>query len=126
MASASPIGQHIQRLVEIRDQLSDLSSQEKALKSERDEIETKLFQYLDEQGLDRTGSRTHLIAINETVVPSVKDWNAVSQYVIDNEATYLFERRLSAVAFRDLIAQGETIPGVESFTKRSLSLTARR
>lgn len=126
MASASPIGQHIQRLVEIREALADLSSQEKALKSERDEIETHLFQYLDEQGLDRTGSRTHLVAINETTVPSVKDWNAVAQYVVENDATYLFERRLSAVAFRDLVNQGVTIPGVESFTKRSLSLTARK
>ena len=61
-------------------------------------------------------------------VPTVKDWGKVYEWVHNNEAYHLFQRRLSATAFREELEnrQGEEIPGIEAFDNKKLHLTTIR
>lgn len=55
-------------------------------------------------------------------VPNAIDWDSVNRFVLENEATYLFQRRLNASAVQELVAQGIELPGVELVDKTTLSI----
>jgi len=61
-------------------------------------------------------------SIVETVVPQVVDWDAVFEHIKETGDFYLLQKRPAAAAFRELHSSGQVIPGMEAYTKRSISL----
>jgi hypothetical protein len=121
---------NIRELAEKREALRDekraIAEREKALNGMIAEIDTQLFDVLDEQGVDRLSTNGVTLSVTETVVPQVTDWNEVYAYVNRTGAFHLFERRMSSVAFRELLDRIGQVPGVESFTKRAISMRVSR
>ena len=110
----------------LRDEKRTIAEREKALNGMIAEIDTQLFDVLDEQGVDRLSTNGVTLSVTETVVPQVTDWNEVYEYVSQTGAFHLFERRMSSVAFRELLDRIGHVPGVESFTKRAISMRVSR
>lgn len=110
----------------LRDEKRDIAEREKALNGMIAEIDAQLFSVLDEQGVDRISTNGVTLSVSETVVPQVTDWNEVYAYVEQTGAFHLFERRMSSVAFRELVDRIGHVPGVESFTKRAISMRVAR
>lgn len=94
-------------------------------KAAREEIDRKIIEILEEQGVDSTRTDVASVSISVTNHPNVDDWDAFAEYVVENNAVYLLQRRVSAKAVEELTAGGEAVPGVSFFVKKSLNLRSR-
>jgi hypothetical protein len=81
---------------------------------------------MTEQGSTKVSSTLGTAIISETQQPSVKDWDAFYKHIKDSDAFHLLQRRAAAAAFRELWDIGQVVPGVESFTQRTINLRAAR
>ena len=120
--SQQPIGPLIDKMLTIKDQKSELAKQIKTLTTEYEDLEKQLMLRLYDEGTTQSRSRSATATISEIVIPTIDDWGAFEAYVVENEALYLLEKRPAGAAFRELIQQGESIPGLKPFTKQSISL----
>jgi hypothetical protein len=112
----------IDQLFEMREEYRRLSKEADAIKTEMEEMELELMSSLDNIGLQMGRGSRASASVTEQVLPNVTDWDAFNQYVYENEALYLLQRRVSAPAWRELTESGDGVPGTEPFTKRSISL----
>jgi hypothetical protein len=53
---------------------------------------------------------------------TVKDWEATLQYIRENEAYDLLERRVSRIAVRTLVDEGTPPPGVDYSVKLGVNI----
>lgn len=120
----SPIdlGSKLDALADLRDRKKEINAELTDVSQAYTELEREIIDLLDQQGTRMTGSARFRASISESTVPTVTDWDAFYAYVIANESPYMFERRVSASAWRELVESGEPVPGTEPFTRRSLSL----
>lgn len=118
-----------EELIEVRKKLRALSLEEKELKREKEELSLRLIQAMDAVGTTGARALGHSLSIQEAVVPQMTDYDTFCEWFIENiqerpELVSIFERRLSAPVFRELLEEreGEDIPGLFGFTRRTLSL----
>jgi len=117
----------IDRLYEIREDLSVLSAQEKRLKEERQRIEEVLWQYHEDnpEVSQIEGSRAKIRWSTEmhfNIEAGKKD--DVREWLIQNDHPYLMTwhlNRASTESFMQL--HGELPPNVSTFEKRKVSCT---
>lgn len=112
----------IAKLVEVRDEKRRISEREQELTEEWRSLEMELLVRLDEQGMKKAATDDGTASITEVVVPQVMDWEAVYEHIKDTGDFYLLQKRPAAAAFRELHESGQVIPGMEPYTKRSISL----
>lgn len=99
----------------------ELDAQLAEIKREIDELDEAIMDSMDEQGTDAARGRKASMSIRETVVPNVKDWDSLYEFIKQNGYFHLLNRAANAAAFRELFTRGEPTPGVEPFTKRALT-----
>ena len=112
----------IAKLVEIRDEKRRIKEREKELIELWKTTEMELLVRLDEQGMKKASTDDGTASITEVVLPQVVDWDAVYDHIRETGDFYLLQKRPAAAAFRELHDSGEVIPGMEPYTKRSISL----
>lgn len=112
----------VSQMVEIRDEKRKIKAREKELNESWRSLELELLIRLDDQGMEKASTKDGTASINEVVLPQVVDWDAFNQHILDNEALYLLQRRPAAAAYREHLESGDTIPGVEPYTQRSIGL----
>jgi len=117
------------QLIENRNQLRELSAQEKVLKAEKQDLEVRLKQAMEAVGTSMARAKGHSISIQHRTVPTLTDYDTFTEWFtteIQEHPEYisLFERRISAPVYRELLDEfdGESIPGIEPFDKWSISL----
>lgn len=117
----------IDRLLDIRGQITALNKEVDTLKQARDEAEQQLIESMDALGTDQVRNEHATASVTERVVPQVEDWDRFTTFIMRNKALYLLERRPAATAYREMLEQrkGRPIPGVQSFTKRTIGLRSR-
>jgi len=115
--------QLVSDLKDLNKKLADINKTVNDLKSRKKTIELEIIADMksDKLSLARTDFGT--ISITETDVASVKDWTAFEEYIYENHALYLMQRRPSNPAYREEVETKGDIPGVETFTTTALSLT---
>ena len=103
----------IERYQAIKAQRSELTRQDNELKEQLTEIEGRLSVALDELGADSLAVRGRgTVYRTEEIVPTVDDWDTFNSFVRDNDMLYLFQRRLNATAYRELLQQGVEVVGL--------------
>jgi hypothetical protein len=117
-----PLGDLIDSAKRIAEARSELSAQDKKLKEQLDQLELLIIQDLDNNKTTLARGKYATASITESAVPQVADWEAFYQYILDNKALHMLDRKPNTGAFRELNDAGVTVPGVNSFTKRKLSL----
>lgn len=120
--SPTQLGDKIDALYELRERKRELQSELKALEEEYKLLEAAILDDMDAQRTTLSRTARASASITETEVPTVVDWEAVQDYIRNNDALYLYEQRLAARAWRELKDSGVLIPGTTPFTRRSLSL----
>lgn len=131
MSDTKPVIKALTReLVDTRTQLRELAVQEKELKAIKSELEQRLIEAMDAVGTTGAKAEGHNLNIQETVVANWDDYDTFTNWLIESlpdhpENLSLFERRISSVAYREMLKahDGEDVPGLKPFTKRTLSLT---
>lgn len=114
----------------IIDKIWDLREQKRALEAEVTTIENEvaaltedLSTQLGKEGLAKATGKKASASFSSNVVANVEDWNAFLAYVYKNKFGHLLQRRVSDVAYRELLDQGKKVPGVQPFTKKRLNLS---
>jgi hypothetical protein len=113
----------------LREKKRELDKAVKALEGEIAELTATIFDLLDAQDSRKAEGRKASISVNYTEIASVKDWDAAIKFIGAGKRTdktaylHLVQHRISDPAYRELRGLGVVIPGLEDFTKRSLSIT---
>lgn len=113
-----------------REEKRALDKQVKALEDEIKELTDTIFGLLDAQDSRKAEGKKASISVNYTEIASVKDWDAAIKFIgagkRGDKAAYLHlvQHRISDPSYRELRALGVVIPGLEDFTKRTLSITS--
>lgn len=114
------LGSVIDRYRELYDQRAELNAKAKELSRQMEELVPQILGQLDELGIDSAKGKQANVRVEEKIRPAVKDWDQFYQYIGDNQAWFLLERRPTALAFADMIKAGEEIPGVEPVYLREI------
>jgi hypothetical protein len=83
-------------------------------------IEGKLFGRLDELELAEAGHGGMRVAIVESLVPKVENWDLFHQHIRDSGDFFLLQKRAAVLTCRESFQMGRVIPGVMPLTLRKL------
>jgi len=121
-AMSAKIGDIVDQLKDIKDEVDDLNAKLVLVKAKYNEKEAELYKAADEQKTSAGKGTRGSFSIGDSVVPQVKDWDLFYKFIHKNKWWHLLERRPSVVACRELFDTKGKIPGVEKFTKRKINL----
>lgn len=113
----------VKQLRDVKTKITTLNNEVTSLKSIKSDIEEQLLTEMADNEISLARTPYGTIAINPEDIASVKDWNEFEKYIYENRALYLLQRRTSQDAYRSEIAIKGAVPGVETFTRKVLSLT---
>ena len=109
------------------DEIYALEQTKKSLKIEMDLVKAEINEKLRTLGEamgDLKQVKTSVATITRTsmIVPTIRDWGKVQEWIEENDGMYLITRKISSAGYRELLKSGEEIPGVEPFDKQGFSI----
>jgi hypothetical protein len=128
MTVTSPnIGDVIRTYMKLRDQKAAIEGEVKErvseLKAKMEKLEAYLKTQMDAQGLTSFKSDYGTAFLTTTDYANVADWDAVLDFVRDNEAYDMLEKRVSKIAVRGYIEQSKAVPpGINYGTKLEVNV----
>jgi len=102
--------------------IADLNAQSKAEGVNKEDYEKRLIATMDTVGTTTIKNEYGTFGKVEAIMPIAKDWELIHAYVKENDAFHLLYKQLSAVAYRELLEAGETVPGTEQYNRISISV----
>ena len=93
------------------------------LKSIEVKLHDRLVEELRSNDVGMVGGSTHKVTLKTVSKPQAEDWQAVYQYIKDNDAFELLQRRLGEGAVAERTEAGEKIPGIAFYLKSTLSVS---
>lgn len=118
------IGPMIDRLEKIRNRKRLIDAQVKDLDEQYKALQAELIDRLDKEGMDKASGKFATVSRKESVVGQLVDWDLLTKYISRSKNFQLFERRISAAAFREIYDKKGSVPGLAPFTKVSLNHTS--
>lgn len=109
--TAKADGDLLDRIVELREELAEVTEQEKYIKGEIDAIEDELLTRMNDRKTDRLSNDKLTASKTTTVHASVLDWDAVYDFIKTSGDFSLVQKRISETAYRELLAMGQ-VPGI--------------
>ena len=114
MTKKSNINELINELANTRDSINALDEKRKGFVQKKMDLESRLVAVMEDQGIDRTANDRATISVKTESMPSAEDWDQIYKHILATEQFELLHRRLSAQAFREILALGQAVPGVRS------------
>ena len=114
MTEKSKINELINELADTRESINSLDEKRKGFVQKKMDLESRLVAVMDDQGIERTANDRATISVKTETMPSAEDWDQIYRHILATEQFELLHRRLSAQAFREILALGQTVPGVRS------------
>ena len=114
MTEESNINELINKLADARESINSLDEKRKGFVREKMDLESRLVAIMEDQGIDRTANDRATISVKTETMPSAEDWDQIYKHILATEQFELLHRRLSAQAFREILALGQAVPGVRS------------
>lgn len=114
-------------LKKTKEQKTALNSKVKDLNVEIANLEQAIRAFMslpENDGMQSLSSGALTASQTSEIVPQVEDWDQFEAFVYAQKTLFLFQRRLSATAYRELLElnDGQDIPGVKPFEKKGISL----
>jgi len=100
--------------------LNNESKEESKVKAD---YEARLLATMDAIGTTTLKNEWGNFRKSVNTLPVAKDWEAIYEYVKENDAFYLLFKRLSSTAYKEMLEAGEVLPGAESYEKETISIT---
>lgn len=119
---ALPLGSMIDNLWQLREDKRKSEAATKLIEKDIEAAETELLERLDKEGMDKATGKLGTISVGEALVGTIEDWDAFTAFVAKSKNFQLVQRRISDVAYRELLGMGKPVPGIKPFTKRKLNL----
>ena len=114
MTEKSKINELINELADTRESINSLDEKRKGFVQKKMDLESRLVAVMDDQGIERTANDRATISVKTETMPSAEDWDQIYRHILATEQFELLHSRLSAQAFREILALGQTVPGVRS------------
>lgn len=121
--STLTLGQAIDSLYEARAERLAKAKEVKDLQTKEATAKAQVLVLLRESGLEKASGKLATAGITTEDIPHVKDWDAIFEYIKDNDRFDLVQRRIGVVAWRDLWRDGVLVPGTEAAVDVDISLT---
>lgn len=122
MAESQSLKELSRLLRESKTKITSLNAEAKAEGVIKEDYENRLIAAMDAAGTETVKNEHGTFGRTEAIMPVAKDWEAIHDYVRENDAFHLLYRKLLATTYRELLDAGEEIPGVESYTNVSISV----
>ncbi len=116
-------GTIIDKIWELREQKRALEAQVTTIETEVADLTGTLSTQLEKEGLAKATGRKASASFSSNTVANVEDWNEFLAYIYKHKFGHLLQRRVSDVAYRELLDQGKKVPGVQPFIKKRLNLS---
>ena len=121
------VGDVIRTYMKLRDQKAAIEGEVKEriadLKGKMEKLEAYLKTQMDAQGLTSFKSDYGTAFLTTTDYANVADWDAVLNFIRDNEAFDMLEKRVSKIAVRGYIESNKAVPpGITYGTKLEVNI----
>lgn len=104
------------------EEISKANAKVKILEDEKHGIEAELMAKMDEESTDIVRGELATISKVESVVPQIEDYDKFMQWVLRHKALHMLERRVSAVAYREVRdSTKKAVPGLLDYVKVRLN-----
>lgn len=117
------LGERIDNLNTLREQKRVLESQVKIIEEKFDAEQTELMDQMEAEGMDKATGKTASVGISVNTVANIVDWDALTAFIKKTGFFHLLQRRVSDPAARELFEKKGSVPGLEPFQKKKLTLT---
>jgi septal ring factor EnvC (AmiA/AmiB activator) len=115
-------GQIIDRMLELRDKKAELNSEIKTLTEEFNQLEQALIKKLQDEETNQGRSTRATASISSSTIANIENWDEFQKWMLENNAIYMMQKRVSNGAYRELLQTGEEVPGLRPFTQTTISL----
>lgn len=116
------LGAATDKMWALREEKRALAVEEKRIDTELKELETTIFGLMDAQDTRKAEGKKAGVSIGEAIVANVEDWDALWPWIAKTKNFHLIQKRVSDPGMRELWSLKKVIPGVQPFTKRTLSV----
>ena len=96
----------------LKDEIAVLNQAVKSLSDKKKHIDSDIEAIMAELNLKVAGNGQHTVSLKDDVFAQADDWDVLYNYIKENDAFYLLNKRISVTAFREIINAGETVPGL--------------
>jgi len=117
------IGGTIDAMFKNRQTQQEIGKQLSAAKEDYKALENHAFENFAKDNLEGGRGKLAQASISRKVVPQVEDWDTLYKYISRTKSFDLLQKRLSTMAVNQRWDDKKKVPGVDSFTKISISLT---
>lgn len=117
------LGAAIDKLYQMREERLGVEKRVKEMKAAEQAARNDILQCLEDSGLQRASGGIATAGRTVTTVPIVTNWDALYDYISQNDRFDLLQKRISVTAWRENFDEGHVIPGTESVEAIDISLT---
>jgi len=112
------------RLYEMREARYKLQKEVAAMQEKETALTNHVINTLPKTDGGAIGKKAKLALIIKEV-PKVDDWDALYKFILKKKRFDLLQRRTNNTAVGEMWENGESVPGISSFTTVSLSVTKK-
>lgn len=94
-----------------------------AVKDRENELKESIIQRLSKSDDTGAAGKKYRAQIVTKEVPTLKDWDALTKFIVQENRFDLIYKRIAEKPIRDMWEHGEAVPGVESFNVVEVSIT---
>ncbi len=124
MKSNASIGKAIDEIAKLQKQHNVLEAKATAIEKVITEKKERLLVRIKKSKLDGARGALGLASVVAEDLPQIKDFEKLCAYAAKTQGWDLFQRRVSKSAWLERVAEGGTVPGVETFHRVTLRVTA--
>lgn len=121
---ADNLGSIADSLHKKHEEISAINAQLKEVEGEKREIENKLLALMEQAGTDIVRGKRATVSTSITIRASIADFDVFTKFVARKKAYHLFERRVAAVAYREMKESlgGKEVPGLSEYPQTRLNV----
>lgn len=119
-----PIGDLIDGMFALRERKRELEAQIKEIEGEYDGLSNTLLEKFEAEHATASRGSKATASVTTSVTGNIVEFDDLCKFVKRTGYFHLFERRISATAYRELLDSGKKVPGVETFVKKRVNLRA--
>lgn len=120
----SNLGDMIDRHNELRNEKRRLNEQLKQVNEDIFHSEAAVLEALDAAGLEHAKIDGVSVSVTEQTMPNVTDWDQLYDFIRQNDAMYMLQRRVSTGPYREMLQMEQEVPGVEPYVQRKVNMRA--
>jgi hypothetical protein len=111
---------HIANILSVRKRRLSLQREADLLEQEEKGLVNDLINFMNTDGRSVWKEGEDEVTLIESTEPVVNEWPKVLDYIIENDAVDLLQKRLTASAVKKRWDDGVSIPGIVASIKQSL------